>query len=317
MRILLHYSELPEDLRGGVLVVGNFDGVHRGHRAVIATAADLARADGVPLGLLSFEPHPRQVFRPDDPPFRLTPMRAKARQLEGLGLDYLVIQRFDEPFRSKTAEAFIDEVLVGGLHARRVVAGQDFRFGRKRLGDLELIARNGQSRGLAVTAVDPVGSDTGIIHSSTRVREALAAGRPTEAAAMLGRPWEIEGRVEAGDRLARTIGFPTANLDLSDYLRPAFGVYAVQAGVDAGADTLWIPGVANLGRRPTVGGTLERLEVHLFDFSGDLYRRHLRVQLIEFLRPEQRFDGLEALKAQIRRDVEAARDVLGVGRPAT
>ncbi|HSK38463.1 MAG TPA: riboflavin biosynthesis protein RibF, partial [Arenibaculum sp.] len=262
--------------------------------------------------VVTFEPHPRRLFRPDDPPFRLTPFRTKAHHLEHLGVDLLFVIHFDQAFASRTAEQFVDEVLVQGLAARHVVVGYDFVFGHGRGGDVALLERMAGERGFAVTRVTPVRDEAGTVFSSTRVRELLVDGRPREAAEVLGREWEIEGRVEQGFQRGRTIGFPTANVALGDYLRPAFGVYAVRAGVDRGNATRWYPGVANLGRRPTVGGTSELLEVHLFDFQDDLYGQHLRVRLVDFLRRERKFDGLDALRGQIARDAEAARRSLSI-----
>ncbi len=315
MRLFRHTGDLPTDARGAVVALGNFDGVHRGHRAVIGEAQRIAARLGAPSAVLTFEPHPRSVFRPDEPPFRLTPFRVKARHVEALGVDLLFVLHFDEAFQHKSAEAFVTEDLVAGLGARHAVCGPDFVFGHGRAGTVARLSAMGAAFGFGVTAVPPVLDEGGVIFSSTRVREALAAGRPREAAHVLGADWEIEGRVEHGDKRGRTIGFPTANLSLGDYQRPAFGVYAVRAGVDEGVGTVWRDGVANLGRRPTVGGLAERLEVHLFDFSGDLYDRHLRVRLVEFLRPEMKFDGLDALKARIALDAEAARKALSTEQP--
>jgi len=310
LRLFRHTDDLPGDARGAVMALGNFDGVHRGHQAVIGTAQRIARDLGVPAGVVTFEPHPRSVFRPDDPAFRLSPFRVKARHLEALGLDLMVVCHFDDSFLHKTAVAFIEEDLVRGLAIRHAVCGSDFLFGHLRAGDVGLLERYGGRHGFGVTAVGPVTDPRGGVYSSTRVRDALLAGNTREAAHVLGRAWEIEGRVEHGDKRGRTIGFPTANVEMGEYLRPAFGVYAVRAGVDRGADTVWHDGVANIGLRPTVGGAVERLEAHLLDFSGDLYGQHLRVQLIEHIRPERRFSGLDELKAQIARDAEAARQAL-------
>lgn len=310
MRLYRHTTDLPAEVRGAVVALGNFDGVHRGHQTVIGKAQEIAGSLGVPSAVLTFEPHPRSVFRPDDPPFRLSPFRVKARHIEALGVDALFVSHFDEGFLHKSAEAFIEQVLVAGLGVRHVVCGYDFLFGHRRGGTPALLAEVGARIGFGVTEVGPVADPDGGIYSSTRVREALVAGRPREAAQLLGCPWEIEGRVQHGDKRGRTIGFPTANLELDEYLRPAFGVYAVRAGVDHGATTVWHRGVANLGARPTVGGTVERLEAHLFDFDEDLYGRHLRVQLVDFLRPEKKFASFDELKDQIARDAAAARDSL-------
>lgn len=310
MKLFRHTTDFPQALRGLSVALGNFDGVHRGHRAVIRAAQDRAAALGVPSGVLTFEPHPRSLFRPDDPPFRLTPFRLKARLIEALGVEALIVVPFDRAFSERTADGFVDDVLIGDLGAKHVAAGYDFVFGHNRGGDMAMLARRGADAGFGTTRVEPVGDAGGVVFSSTKVRELLRDGRPDAAADILGHPFEIEGRVEHGDKRGRTIGFPTANVELGEYLRPRFGVYAVTAGIDEGERTLWHDGVANLGLRPTVGGLTERLEVHLFDFDGDLYGRHLRVQLRAFIRPEMKFAGLDALKAQIAADAEAARAAL-------
>jgi riboflavin kinase / FMN adenylyltransferase len=309
MRVFRHTSA-SDDARGAVVAAGNFDGVHLGHQAVLGEAKALATSLSAPFAVLTFEPHPRAVFQPGLPPFRLTPFRAKSLVLEALGVDLLFTLHFDLVFAQKTAEQFVAEVLVAGLGAKAVVVGYDFVFGNKRRGTPDLLTAEGGKHGFAVKIVAPVAAAGGVVYSSTHIREHLVAGRTREAAALLGRAWEIDGRVEIGDKLGRTIGFPTANIDLADYLRPAPGVYAVRAGIEDGSKTEWHGGAANLGWRPTVGGKDLRLETHLFDFSGDLYGKHLRVALIERLRPEQRFAGLDALKAQIAVDCEKAREIL-------
>jgi riboflavin kinase/FMN adenylyltransferase len=310
LRLFRHSSGLPPDARGSAVAIGNFDGVHLGHQAVIGRAVSRAEALAIPSAVLTFEPHPRMLFKPESEPFRLTPLRPKAHAIEALGIEVMVVLAFDRALSQKSAEDFVEDVLVTGMAVGHVVVGEDFVFGHDRLGTVESLARMGDRLGFTVTALKPVAGPEGRVYSSTAVREALKSGEPRRAAALLGRAWEIEGRVEHGDARGRRLGFPTANIGLGEYLRPAFGVYAVQAGVDHGAETEWHPGVANLGRRPTVAGSVERLEVHLFDFEGDLYGRHLRVRLIEFLRPEKKFDGLDALRAQIARDCAAARALL-------
>jgi riboflavin kinase/FMN adenylyltransferase len=312
MRVFRH-TNATGDARGAVVAAGNFDGVHLGHQAVLGEAKALAKSLGAPFAVLTFEPHPRAVFQPGLPPFRLTPFRAKSLVLETLGVDLLFTLHFDLAFAQKTAEEFVAEVLVAGLGAKAVVVGYDFVFGNKRRGNSELLKTEGPKHGFAVKIVSPVAAPGGVVYSSTQIREHLVAGRPREAAALLGRPWEIDGRVEVGDKIGRTIGFPTANIDLADYLRPAPGVYAVRAGIEDGGKTEWHDGAANLGWRPTVGGKDLRFETNLFDFSGDLYGKHLRVALVERLRPEQRFDGLDALKAQIAADCQKAREILASG----
>ncbi len=311
MRIFRHFESTPREARGGVVALGNFDGVHRGHRAVIEEARGVARRLGAPLQVMTFEPHPRAFFKPEAPPFRLTPFRIKARDIEALGVDHLFMQHFDERFAALSAETFVDDVLVAGLGVRHVVTGYDYVFGSGRRGTVAFLDEAAQARGFGFTCVPPAGEEHGPVWSSSRIREALEAGRPGDAARMLGHFWEIEGRVRRGDARGHQLGFPTANLGLDDYLRPAGGVYAVRAGVDHGPETTWHDGVANLGTRPTVDGAGEPvLEVHLFDTGTDLYGAHLRVQFITHLRPEKRFSGLEELKATIAADCEMARRVL-------
>jgi riboflavin kinase / FMN adenylyltransferase len=311
MRLFRHFSPFPSDARGAVLALGNFDGVHRGHQAVIARSGAIARAEGRLQGVVTFEPHPRAVFRPEDPPFRLTPLRVKAHQLEALGVDLMISLHFDAAFAQRSAENFVTEILHRGLGCGHVVSGYDFVFGQGRAGDAALLERMGRELGFGVTILQPVAGGDGSVFSATKVRELLVAGKPEAAAELLGRVWEIDGRVEHGDARGRTIGFPTANLSLGDYLRPAPGVYAVRAGIERGGTVEWHDAVANLGTRPTVAGTDLRLEIHLLDFDGDLYGQHLRAALIAWIRPERKFAGLDELKAQIARDAEAARAIHG------
>ncbi|MBX9633406.1 MAG: bifunctional riboflavin kinase/FAD synthetase [Magnetospirillum sp.] len=310
MRMIRHCSELTPDLKGCVVALGNFDGVHRGHQAVILTAKRIAARLGAPLAVMSFEPHPRTFFNPAQPHFRLTPFRVKARLIEALGTDLLYMQHFDQAFANLTALEFVGDILVGCLAARHVVVGYDYVFGKGRQGTGALLQKLSEEGNFGFTSVPPEMAPNGDVYSSTRVREYLTSAQPAEAAKLLGHYWEIEGRVEHGDARGRTIGFPTANLPLGDYQRPAAGVYAVRAGIDQGATTLWRNGVANFGRRPTFDKTDELLEVHLLDTSEDLYGKHLRVALIDYLRPEQKFSGIDALKARIAMDVTAARDLL-------
>jgi riboflavin kinase/FMN adenylyltransferase len=315
MRILRHHTGLGEADRGAVVAIGNFDGVHQGHRTVIDTAGRIARELEAPQAVLTFEPHPRAVFQPDIAPFRLTPFRSKARQIELMGVDVLFVIHFDRDFAQHSAEEFVRMLLVDGLGVKHVVAGADFVFGNRRRGNAGLLRELGGKHGFGVTFVESVKAPDGQPFSSTRIRDHLAAGRPAEAARLLGRPFEIEGRIEPGDKRGRTIGFPTANIELDDYVWPAHGVYAVRAGIDTPVEgerthTEWHDGVANLGRRPTFGGDAVLLEVHLFDFDEDIYGRHLRVSLIDFLRPEKKFDGIAALKAQIAEDATRARERL-------
>jgi riboflavin kinase/FMN adenylyltransferase len=233
---------------------------------------------------------------------------AKVRLLSQYGVQAVLAQRFDQAFAALSADAFIDDVLLRGLGARHVVCGYDFTFGARRGGNVEMLRGQGPAKGFGVTVLDPVMRE-GEIYSSTRIREALRAGWASEAAELLGHDWEIEGAVELGDQRGRTIGFPTANVALGEHLRPRFGVYAVRALIDG----KWCDAVANLGRRPTFGKLKENFEVHVFDCSADLYGQTLRVAIVDFIRPEMKFAGLDQLKAQIAADGQAARAILQGG----
>lgn len=314
MKIFRHVVGLPESVHGSAVVVGNFDGVHAGHRAVLAEARRIADAVPAPLSVLTFEPHPRRHFRPGEPPFQLTPLRGKARMLERAGVDNLLVAHFDDELSRLGHEGFVDRFLVEGFRASHVIVGHDFRFGAGRGGDARYLGGRAAGGGFELHAVGAVAAGDGTVYSSSAIRSLLAEGRPREAAALLGRPWEIEGRVVHGDRRGREIGFPTANLSLGDYLRPAFGVYAVFAAVDGGGEAVWRPGCANIGRRPTFDNGEASLEVYILDFTDDIYDRTLRVALVERIRPEMRFGGVAELRAQIARDSHDARTLLeGVG----
>ena len=310
MRILRNLRDLPVPLKGGAVAVGNFDGVHKGHAAVIGEAGRIARSAGAPWLVLTFEPHPRSVFSPNVAPFRITPPPVKARLIERLGVDCMVELPFDLDFSRQSAETFIEEIIVKGLDAHHVVSGYDFVFGHGRKGNCELLLHKGRELGFDFTSLAAAGDEEGGAFSATRVRAALREGKPGEAAEILGRDFEIEGEVEGGAKRGRTIGFPTANVQLGAYIRPATGVYAVRAALADDATPRWYDGVANFGSRPTFDGTGELLEVHLFDFDGDLYGKRLRVALVDYLRPEIKFDGIEALRAQIAIDAETARRIL-------
>ncbi|MBM3534009.1 MAG: bifunctional riboflavin kinase/FAD synthetase [Alphaproteobacteria bacterium] len=303
MELFENSEALPSPFRGGAIAVGNFDGVHPGHAQLIRTAVDHARAASKPAGVLTFEPHPKALFKPDAPPFRLTPWPAKRRLLAELGLDFTVKLAFDRGLASRTAEEFIDATLVDQVGVSHVVVGYDFCFGRGRAGTGETLIAAGAAKGFGVTRVAAVKGADGEVYSSSRIRHLIAAGEVRDAARLLGRPFEIEATVESGDRLGRKLGFPTANLRLGETLRPAFGIYAAQAMIDA----RWRDSVVSLGIRPTVADRGVLLEVHVFDFSGDLYGKSLRVRLIDYLRPEARFPDLESLRRQIAEDCRVAR----------
>lgn len=310
MQILASYTDTPAAAKGAAVAIGNFDGVHPGHRAVLGRAWDVAEKLHVPLGLVTFEPHPRRYFQPGIPPFRLTPAAGKRRLLKAAGVAHYYELPFDAAMAALTAEEFIERVLIAGLGVRHVVVGAGFAFGKGRTGTVSVLEHVAGHKGVGVTVVAPVAGTDGALCSSTRVRECLARGEPERAAQLLGRPWVIEGVVEHGEKRGRLLGFPTANLGLDDYLRPAFGVYAVRARATGDGATAPRSGVANLGLRPTVGGTRPQLEVHLFDFAGDLYGREIAVELLAFIRPERKFENLDALKAQIAQDSARARGIL-------
>ena len=310
MRIYRHYDALPADARGAAVAIGNFDGVHPGHQTVIHEAGLIAGDMCRPWTVLTFEPHPRAFFTPGSEPFRLTPFRSKARRIAELGADLLIVQRFDKAFSSLPAEDFVNTVLVDGLGAGHVVSGYDFVFGHKRGGNCELLLAMGAKKGFGFTAVNAQTDSSGEAYSSTRVRERLGDADPRGAAAILGRDFEIEGRVARGEARGKSIGFPTANIPLGAYLRPALGVYAVRAAIEQENGEIWLDGVANIGVRPTFGGAGVVLEVFLFDFDDDLYGKRLRVRLVDFLRPEKKFDGVDDLKAQIAQDSAKAQKIL-------
>jgi riboflavin kinase/FMN adenylyltransferase len=290
------------------VTIGNFDGLHLGHKAMLARLQDVARARGLPTCVLSFEPHPREFFAPEQAPARLSSLREKAECLQRLGIDRLHVFRFDRAFSSLTAEAFIGEVLGRTLQARYVLVGDDFRYGAKRAGDFALLKEKGQALGFDAEFL-PTVEVSGERASSTAVRQALAAGELEHAARLLGRPYSISGRVVHGDKLGRDIGFPTANIQLKHNRPPLMGIFAVEV---CGLNGEPLQGVASLGKRPTVKGAdaVPVLEVHLFDFKAEIYGRRVRVDFLHKLRDEEKYPDLDSLVAQIRRDVDNAKQFL-------
>jgi riboflavin kinase/FMN adenylyltransferase len=297
---------MPAHLRGGWIALGNFDGFHLGHQAVVGRAVARARAEGRPAIVATFDPHPASFFRPNSAPFRLTTLDQRERLFAEAGADALLIFNFDRALASRSAEEFVT-MLVRDFGAVGVVTGEDFTFGKGRAGNVAQLAELGAAMGLACEAVAPVTDASGAVISSSRIRAALQAGDCAEAEALLTRPFAIEGEVIHGDKRGRDLGFPTANMELGGYLRPAYGIYAVQARL---ADGRVVNGAANLGIRPCFDPPKELLETYLFDFSGDLYGQTVEVSLIERLRGEAKFDGLDALKAQMADDVTRARAIL-------
>jgi riboflavin kinase / FMN adenylyltransferase len=310
MRIHRGYWKLAREAWGAVVAIGNFDGVHRGHGALIETARRKAGRLGAPPGVVTFEPHPREVLTPQNAPPRLTPFRVKAHLLADLGVEHLFVIAFNEGLRRKSPEAFVHDVLAGGLGIRHAVVGYDFRFGYRAEGDAERLQGLGQEHGFGVSRVEPV-TWGGEVCSSSRIRAAVEAGDVALARDLLGHPFIVEGRVVAGDRRGRELGYPTANLrpPATRGLWPPAGIYAVRARApDRGED--WRDAVASLGWRPTFDGRELVLEVHLFDYQADLYGQWLCCAFVARLRDEERFDSVAALQAQMARDCIGARTVL-------
>jgi riboflavin kinase/FMN adenylyltransferase len=300
-------SAVPAHLRGGVVALGNFDGFHLGHQAVVGRAIERARAEGRPALIATFDPHPVRFFQPDAPPFRLTTLDQRERLFGAAGADAMIVFHFDAALAGLSAESFVAERLLGLLNVAGVVTGEDFTFGKGRSGNAAVLADLATRRGLFAEAVAPVALD-GEPVSSSRIREALQAGDCAEAARLLTRPFAIEGEVQHGDKLGRSIGYPTANIDLDRYLRPRYGVYAVRGRLPNGRV---LDGAANLGIRPSFDPPKELLEPYFFGDPGDLYGQMIEVELHHWLRPELKFDSLDALKAQISRDCTEARRLLG------
>lgn len=303
------YRGLAASDRGAAVAIGNFDGVHLGHQSVIALARAAAAEKDTALGVVTFEPHPRSFFNPEGPAFRLMNAEARAHRLEKLGVEQLYELPFDTNLASMTAEAFVETVLVEGLAVRHVVAGEDFRFGEGREGDGALLRALGARYGFGVTLA-PLVSEGGTDVSSTAIRVALSEGRPEQAARMLGHWHRIEGRVEHGDKRGREMNFPTANLSLDGLHLPRYGIYAVSVDVLEGRHRGRWRGAASLGERPTFGLHAPNLEVHFLDFQGDLYGTAVSVALVAYLRPELKFETVDALVAQMHRDVAEARERL-------
>ncbi|WEK58463.1 MAG: bifunctional riboflavin kinase/FAD synthetase [Candidatus Brevundimonas phytovorans] len=308
VEIIRGWRDLPASQRGAAVAVGAFDGVHRGHQAVIASARETAQHLGAPLGVVSFDPHPRRLFQPEAAPFRLMTPDQMARALAPLGVDRLYLIPFDREMAGMTDEEFARRVLAEGLGIAHAAVGFDFTFGKGRSGSPEALRTYGESLGFTVSVTDRIDDASGLKLSSSAVREALKAGDMDRAAAILGRPFAIQGEVIHGDKRGRTIGVPTANVAMGDYMRPAYGVYATRTRLPDGRV---IKGVANLGLRPMFEIDAPLLEVWLLDFNESLYGQTLETELVAFLRGEMKFDGLDALKVQIEADAAAARVVLG------
>ncbi|MGH1368497.1 MAG: bifunctional riboflavin kinase/FAD synthetase [Maritimibacter sp.] len=309
MRIIRDYHFVDTSDRGASAAIGNFDGVHRGHQYVIDIARTQAKRLDAPLGVMTFEPHPRQYFAPKAPPFRLMNAPARAHRLEWLGVDKLYELSFNDTLSALSPEGFAREVLVDGLGLKHVVVGADFNFGKARAGNVETLKELGAQMGFGVT-VAPLMRDAEEEISSTAIRTALTEGRPRDAARMLGHWHRIDGAVIRGDQRGRDLGYPTANMSITGLHPPKFGVYVVKVDVLTGPHKGEYGGAASMGVRPMFGENQPNLESYLFDFKGDIYGEDLSVALVDYLRPEEKFDGLEALIHQMDADCARAREIL-------
>lgn len=304
MLVFKTFRDLPDSAKGAVVVIGNFDGVHRGHRTLIDLARKKAEMLNVPVGVLTFEPHPRALFRPDDPVFRLTPASVKEERLQQAGVDILYSLKFDWDFASLSPPQFIDQVLRAGLNPAHIIVGHDFCFGQLRKGTTQTLI----DQGLSVTAIDKVVDEDGDDVSSSAIRQALRYGDPATAHELLGWEWYMEGLVVKGDQRGRELGFPTANVALGETLHPAYGVYATYVQVEG--ESFWRPAATNIGIRPMFKLQVGQIESHIFDFNRDIYGKNLKIKPIRRLRGEAKFENLEALIAQITADCAEARKIL-------
>ncbi len=305
MKTYKSVQQPPAGGTGPVLVIGNFDGVHRGHLHLIETARRLADEQGTSVAVLTFEPHPRRLFRPDDPPFRITPEAVKARRLETAGVEHLFMLPFNWDFASQSPEEFIRTVLNEGIRPAHIVVGYDFAFGQLRKGTPDTL----RGAGYAVTVIDEVADEGGTKFSSSAVRTCLRHGKITEANALLGWEWEVEGIVVKGDQRGRELGYPTANVHLGDTIHPAYGVYATLVQIEG--EDVWRAAATNIGIRPMFELSIGQVEAHILDFEGDIYGKTLRIKPVKRLRGEAKFDSLEALITQIDADCAQTRAILG------
>ncbi|KPP93762.1 MAG: bifunctional riboflavin kinase / FMN adenylyltransferase RibF [Rhodobacteraceae bacterium HLUCCA08] len=309
MRIVHDTQFLDPALRGAVAAIGNFDGVHLGHQSVIALTREISNEIDAPLGVMTFEPHPREAFAPDAPPFRLMNAEAKAHRLEKLGIDILYELPFTPGLAALSPRDFAAKILHDQLGLAHVVVGEDFRFGKDRAGDVERLGICGAELGFGVTTAPLISFGTKEV-SSTAIRRALSEGRPREAAEMLGHWHRIDGEVIHGDQRGRDLGYPTINLSIAGLHPPRFGVYAVKLDILTGPHAGSYDGAASIGVRPTFGVNTANCETHIFDFKGDLYGEHASVALVDFLREEAKFDSLDALIARMDDDCARARKIL-------
>lgn len=309
MRRIHGYRDLDPDDRGSSAAIGNFDGVHRGHQVLLHDAQIAATSLGAPLGAITFDPHPRRFFLPNTPPFLLTTGRQKARILENFGVELLYRLDFNRALANMAPEEFVQDVLINGLGIRHLVIGADFRFGKDRRGDAALLEKMSATNGFGLTVHEMIGDEEGEF-ASTAIRALIREGRCREAAGKLGRWYAVNGRVRRGDQRGRELGYPTANLDFGEQVIPLYGIYASRVTVHDGPHQGIYDGVASLGERPTFGKNDPNFEVHLFDFTGDLYGTEISAALVEFLRGEVKFTNIDELIAQMNQDSIKARAAL-------
>ncbi len=309
MKIFRHYENLPDEVKGSIIVLGNFDGFHKGHQTVVGRAGKMAREMNASLSVLVLEPHPRSYFNPGQDDFRLTSFRTKTHLLENFGVDTLFVLPFDKKLSHRTAQEFVTEILLDGLEVLHVFVGYDYRFGAGRGGSASLLQQMGCMEQFGVSVVEKI-MEGDHIYSSTNIRDSLRAGDVRRSADRLGHWWHVEGHVLRGDQRGRTINFPTANLSMEGYIKPRLGVYAVRVMIDSGPAMGTWNGVANVGKRPTFNKDDLVLEAHIFDFDYDIYEVQVRVEFVDFIREERKFEGLDALKVQIEKDSIIAQEIL-------
>jgi riboflavin kinase/FMN adenylyltransferase len=305
MTLFIHRqnTKLPKAAQGAVVAIGNFDGVHLGHQALFKATADLARQQNRPAAVLTFEPHPREFFQPEQPPFRLTLLAAKARLMASFAIQHVIALPFDAEMAATTAVDFIEQILIGNLDIGHVIVGDDFCFGKSRVGNVAMLQDK-----MPVTIVPPVTCDDAQVLSSSRIRHLLQMGDMQAAAKFLGHAWEMEAMVMPGEKRGRKLGYPTANQNVNRYLRLPYGVYASEAMIEG--ENIWRPAVSNFGIRPMFEMAEPLLETHILDYVGDIYGKIMRLRPVKYLRPEQKFGDIEVLKAQMKQDCIAARAVL-------
>ena len=317
MRVFNDYKNIPEEAKHSVLAIGNFDNVHKGHQEILKRGKLIAQRMNAPFAVMIFEPHPRSFFHPEEPSFRLSSLRAKIRYLDLCGVDFLFIVHFNHEFAQKTPQEFISDILVKELQIRHIISGYNFRFGKNRAGNNALLRSYSTIAGFESTDVGAITDEFGLIYSTAQIRAYIMSGKPYNAGQMSGRPWEIEGRVLNHDKLNRTIGYATAEIEINDYINPAYGVYAVRACVIPSSihdtDLLELnDGIGFFRLRQTPSGNAKLFGIHLFDFNEDIYGANLNIQVIDFIRHQKKFNDVDAIKEQIQEDILQVKKVLSM-----